>query len=333
MKPSQVIAAIDDLIDLGEPFFLWGPPGVGKSEIMRQVTTRRKMQLADIRLSQMDAIDLRGFPNPDHDKKRMGWLPPDFLPPGNAKTKGMLFFDELNSAPQANQAPCYQLFLDRRLGDYVLPAGWMCAGAGNRETDQAIVHKMSTALANRMVHLDVEVDADEWRGWARANGISPSVIGYIGFRRDNLMHFDKNAKSHAFGTPRAWVKVDKIEKQRKGKDRAVTRSLIRGTVGEGIALDYEAYVESHAELPSLGEIRLNPETTAVPKSMAACHAIAQMLVGETTVASFPGILKYVARLPKEIEIIYARDALKTVETIKHTGEWRDWTFKNHDVLF
>lgn len=333
MKPSQVIAAINDLIELREPFFLWGPPGVGKSEIMRQVTAARKMQLADVRLSQMDSIDLRGFPNPDRDKNRMGWLPPDFLPPSNTKTKGILFFDELNSAPQANQAPCYQLFLDGRLGAYELPGGWMCAGAGNRETDHAIVHRMSTALANRMVHLEVEVDADEWRGWARKNGLLASTIGYIGFRRDNLMHFDLKSKSPAFATPRAWAKVDRIERRREGLDRTVTRALIRGTVGEGVALDYEAYIESQAELLSLEEIRLNPETTKVPKSMAAAHAVAQMLVDETTIPAFPGILKYVARLPKEIEIIYARDVVKEVEGLKNTPAWKEWAFANHEVLF
>lgn len=332
MKPSQLAEAINECLDMGEPFFVWGAPGVGKSKIIAQVVARRRMQLNDVRLSQMDSVDLRGFPSPDHAKRAMDWLPPSFLP-RDKKTKGLIFFDELNSAPQASQAPCYQLFLDRRLGDYELPVGWNVGAAGNREGDRAIVHKMSSALANRLIHLELEVSAEDWKAHARKEGVEQKIVGYISFRENNLHHFDPNSKSQAFPTPRAWFKVDKIEKQRANKPRDVTRGLIRGTVGEAVAHDYEAYLESAANLPTVEEIRLAPKTAPIPQSAAAAHAVASMLVPHTNANTLEGFLHYVCRLAKEFQVVYMRDCVKNEPKVKTSSAWNGWCIENHEVMF
>lgn len=332
MRPTQLVEAVNDCIDMRKPFFIWGPPGIGKSKIVQTIAAMRKLQLRDVRLSQMDAVDIRGFPSPDHAKRVMNWLPPGFLPT-DKRGKGLIFLDELNSAPQANQAPCYQLLLDRRLGDYELPESWSIGAAGNRTTDRAIVHEMSSALKSRMIHLDLDVSVDDWKTYARSEGVHPNIIGYISYRNENLHRFEPNSKSPAYPCPRTWFDVDMIEKQRFGKDRGVTRALITGAVGQATAFDYETYLESAAHLPDAVEVRMNPDKVAVMSSPAACHAVVSMLVGHTTPTTFPAYLKYVKRMVKEFQVVYIRDAIVHDPKVKNLPEYRDWCLENEDVLF
>jgi MoxR-like ATPase len=158
VKPTEIRKALETLIPLQQPAFVWGAPGVGKSDTMRQVTAALNRVLIDIRAVLLDPVDLRGLPSINGDS-RAHWCPPAFLPTGG---EGVLFLDELNAAPPLTQAACYQLVLDRQLGEYRLPDGWTVIAAGNRETDKAVTHRMPSALANRFVHLDFEVNLDDW---------------------------------------------------------------------------------------------------------------------------------------------------------------------------
>jgi MoxR-like ATPase len=79
---------------------------------------------------------------------------------------GVLFLDELNAAPPAMSAAAYQLVLDRKLGDYELPAGWVVFAAGKRETDRGVTSTMPTPLANRFAHFEFEVSVKDWTTWA-----------------------------------------------------------------------------------------------------------------------------------------------------------------------
>ena len=179
MRPSQITAALGYLIDANQPVMLHGSPGVGKSDVVRQIAKQRGIELIDLRLSQLDPVDLRGVPSVDTKKHITSWNTPSFLPTDG---EGILFLDEINSAAQATQAAAYQLVLDRKLGDYVMPPGWAIIAAGNRSTDRAIVNQMSTALKNRFTHLNYEVNNDDWCDWALRSNIAVEVLGFIRFR-------------------------------------------------------------------------------------------------------------------------------------------------------
>ena len=118
MKPSDISEALDGLIDARQSVFIWGGPGVGKSGVVRQFAERRSLPLRDVRALLLDPVDLRGLPYLSEGRSK--WATPDFLPQDGA---GVLFLDELNAAPPMVQASCYQLVLDRKLGEYVLPDG------------------------------------------------------------------------------------------------------------------------------------------------------------------------------------------------------------------
>ena len=178
MKPSRSAVVMKRLLATRWPVFLWGPPGAGKSSVVRQVAADEGLPVVDIRASLLDPTDLRGIPAVENGKAI--WCPPSFLPTVKDGPGGVLFFDELSAAPPLVQASLYQLVLDRRVGEYVLPDGWRIIAAGNRQEDKSIVFRMPAALANRFVHLDFEVDYDDWRTWAVGRGIHPLVIGLPG---------------------------------------------------------------------------------------------------------------------------------------------------------
>jgi MoxR-like ATPase len=170
MKPSRLRGVLQTLLTQRWPAFVWGPPGTGKSSIVREVADSAKLPVIDLRASLLDPTDLRGIPAIDGG--RAVWCPPSFLPRPN-DTPGVLFLDEINAAPPLVQASLYQLVLDRRVGEYELPKGWWIVAAGNRQQDRAVTFRMSSALANRFVHVSLEVDVDDWRAWAIEKALDP----------------------------------------------------------------------------------------------------------------------------------------------------------------
>src|SRR5438034_10628840 len=103
------------------PMMLMGPPGIGKSSIVKQICREKKWNLIDLRLSLLNPIDLRGLPYLDAEKREAVWLKPEFLP---SEGTGILFLDEINIAPIATQQAAYELLLDRKIGNYIFPENW-----------------------------------------------------------------------------------------------------------------------------------------------------------------------------------------------------------------
>lgn len=333
MKPSELIVALHGLITAKRPAFIWGSPGIGKSDIVRMVASQRSVkgkpyELRDVRLGLLDPTDIKGFPSPDLKANVMRWLPPDFLP---TRGQGLLFLDEMNTAPPTVQAAAYQLLLNRRVGNYELPPGWDMVAAGNNDTDRAVTHRMSTALASRLVHLMLEVDLDEWTAHARHMGISDNIIAFNRFRSKLLHDFNPNTKTHAYPCPRTWFFADEIIKQ--NMPRHIERMVLSGTIGEGAATEFASFIQVIRELPTIDEIRLDPDKARVPNSPAALHAICTTLGTATkTTSAYETFMDYVARLSREFQVVYNRDVLRTVDDVQFTKKFKDWSLENSDVL-
>src|SRR5262245_49039575 len=184
--------------------FVWGPPGIGKSALVRAAGGELGLPCVVLLGTQIAPEDLIGVPRIR--EVREGAWATEFCPPRAILRDEplLLFVDELNSAVPDVQKAFYSLILDRRLGDYVLPAGSRVVAAGNRVEDRALVRPMATALANRMVHVALEPTADAWLAWGARAGLHPLVLAFVRARPDRLCEPPPNDATPAYPTPRAW---------------------------------------------------------------------------------------------------------------------------------
>lgn len=327
MKPSSLRTAIPKLIAKQRPAFLWGAPGVGKSDLVAQVAEDNKLELRDVRLSLLDPIDLKGFPTIDTVKKQMKWLPADFLP---KEGKGLLFLDEMNQAPQSVQGAAYQLVLNRRIGEYELPEGWSVMAAGNRAGDRSIVHTMPSALANRFVHLDYDVNVDDWNMWAMENKLHDDLRAFIQFRPNLLHSFDPLTNPRAFPSPRSWAFVNDIYKDGYSEDDQL--EMIKGTVGEGAAAEFSGFVRLIKDLPRVDQVLIDPDGTKVPESPAGMYAMVTALDAKATTNNLARIMTYTDRLPVEFQTVFVRSAIRRDPALTGTKCYMNWGIKNQAVL-
>jgi len=254
MRPKEVKQiinkAVEDPVNT-PPIMLWGPPGVGKSSIVQQVTEERGIDFLDIRLAQRDPTDLRGIPVPEDGHAK--WLQPAELPRDG---RGIMILDELPSAPPLVQVSAYQLTFDGKIGEYELPEGWYIVCAGNRIQDRAVVHRMSSALNNRLIHVDFEANVPDWITWALGVGLDPNIIAFIQWRGDELLFkFNPESEEKAFPSPRClggeteikmWdgsfktisdIKVgDEIVGYEKGFRKAIVTKTFQTYIEQGLEL-------------------------------------------------------------------------------------------------
>lgn len=236
------------------PVFLWGPPGIGKSELIQQIAEDLGDTLViDLRMALLDPTDVRGvgFYNPS--SNTLDWAPPIDLPNAELAAKYkhvILFLDEMNSAPPAVQAAAYQLVLNRRVGQYVLPDNVAIVAAGNRETDKGVTYRMPSPLANRFVHFEMRPEFGPWLDWAVSKGnILPTVVGYLSQYKTDLFDFDPTSSSRTFATPRSWTFVSEQLEDEDLNEKEIV-DIIAGTVGEGIAHKFKGHLKWADKLPN-----------------------------------------------------------------------------------
>ena len=250
--PKSAKKAIRKSLNVRRPVFLWGPPGIGKSDIVKQIGEDLNREVIDVRLALWEPTDIKGIPYYNSDAGKMVWAPPAELPT-DADSTAIIFLDELNSAPPAVQAAAYQLILNRRVGTYVLPAGVDVVAAGNREGDRGVTYRMPAPLANRFVHLEAKVDFDDWQDWATLNKIHPEVVGYVGFAKQDLYDFDPKSASKAFATPRSWSFVSDLLTD-DDIDNDTLQNLIAGAIGDGLGNKFMAHRKIAGRLPKADDI-------------------------------------------------------------------------------
>ena len=257
------------------PMFLWGPPGIGKSEVVADITTEMGGLMIDLRLGQMDPTDIRGIPFYNKELNKMDWAPPIDLPDEETAAKYpivVLFMDEMNSAAPAVQAAAYQLVLTRRIGKYFLPDNVVMIAAGNRESDKGVTYRMPTPLANRFVHIEMKPDFATWQEWAVRNKIHKDVVGYLSFAKQDLYDFDAKSSSRAFATPRSWVFVSELLED-DDIDNVTATDLISGTVGEGLAVKFQAHRKIAGRLPKPEDVLSGKEKDLKVKEVSAMYSL------------------------------------------------------------
>jgi hypothetical protein len=264
------------------PLFLWGPPGIGKSDIIKQLGEELDAHVIDVRLSLWEPTDIKGIPYFDSNDSTMRWAPPSELPnkefAKNHKTI-ILFLDEMNSAAPAVQAAAYQLILNRRVGTYHLPDNVVLVAAGNRETDKGVTFRMPAPLANRFVHLEMAVNWDDYFDWAVENKIHQDVVGFLSFSKKSLYDFDPKSSSRAFATPRSWSFVSELLTD-DDVDTETLTDLVSGSVGEGLAISFMAHRKHASKMPNPTDILSGKVKKMDSKEISAMYSLTVSLCYE-----------------------------------------------------
>ena len=269
--PKGAIRSLRHAIKMRRPIFLWGPPGIGKSDIVKQIGESADREVIDVRLPLWEPTDIKGIPYYNSDSKTMEWAPPSELPRDPA-SKAIIFLDELNSAPPAVQAAAYQLVLNRRVGTYVLPKGVDIVAAGNRDGDRGVTYRMPKPLANRFLHLEMKPDFEDFQEWAVMNKLHAEVLGYLGVAKQDLFDFDPKSSSHAFATPRSWSVVSDLL-QDDDIDTDTLQNLIAGAIGDGLAVKFMAARKIAGKLPKAMDILEGKVKDLSVKEVSAMYSL------------------------------------------------------------
>jgi hypothetical protein len=264
------------------PIFMWGPPGIGKSDIIKQLGTELEAHVIDVRLSLWEPTDIKGIPYFDSNNNTMVWAPPSELPSqefAKQHKKIVLFLDEMNSAAPSVQAAAYQLVLNRKVGAYSLPDNVVIVAAGNRETDKGVTYRMPAPLANRFVHLELAVDWDDWFDWATENKVHKDVVGFLTFSKKDLYDFDPKSSSRAFATPRSWSFVSELLVD-DDTDNDTLTDLTAGSVGEGLAVKFMAHRKIASKMPNPTDILSGKVKKMDSKEISAMYSLTVSLCYE-----------------------------------------------------
>jgi len=276
--PKRAKRAINKAIQKRRPVFLWGPPGIGKSDIVKQIGEDAGREVIDIRLPLWEPTDIKGIPYFNSTANTMVWAPPAELP-SDPDSKAIIFLDELNSAPPAVQAAAYQLVLNRRVGQYILPKGVDIVAAGNRDGDKGVTYRMPAPLANRFLHLEMKVDFDDYQEWATANKIHPEVVGYVSFAKQDLYDFDPKGSSKSFATPRSWSFVSDLLTD-DDTDTDTLTDLVSGAIGDGLAVKFMAHRKIAGRLPKAEDILSGKVKDLSIKEISAMYSLTVSLCYE-----------------------------------------------------
>jgi len=352
MKLLDAYKIVKTSIRNNTPIMLWGPPGIGKSSLIHQISAELNREVLDLRLAQLEPTDLRGVPMPNRETNRAQWFLPAFWPDSATEdttrevvdtsgkksvTKkvpvkkgccptgpGIVFLDEIEKAPVSVKNASLQLVLDRMIGTYKLPDDWALVCAGNREEDGCFSAPLGAALSNRMIHLNIEPDVESWASWARDNSVAEDIVGFLHFKPELLY---KQTEDNAFPSPRSWVMgsqlITSVSTQREQKE------LLGASVGRGAASEYTVWANVYKSVDPeaiftghMPDFNGKEQSFKYAVAMAVAFHLRKRKGGikkaEDNIAKFIGIL------PPELRVIFLKQqSLHCMEAMAKHPAFKD----------
>lgn len=308
-RPRDIRTLLMRCMKVGRPAMIWGPPGIGKSDLIAEIGRDTGRPVIDMRLLLLEPTDIKGIPYFDPETKMMKWAQPADLPAtikprdiakaeaevaaakvggdpveievaeeflaklrlADSFSRAILFLDEINAAPPSVQAAAYQLVLNRRVGEYRLPDGVSMVCAGNRESDKGVTFRMPSPLANRLVHMEMSVNFEDWQKWAIQERVHADVVGFLSQHKQKLFDFDSKSPSKAFATPRSWFFVSQLITE--DLSESMNTALVAGTVGDGLATEFSAHRKVAARMPKSEDILTGKEKDLNVKDLSAMYSL------------------------------------------------------------
>lgn len=328
IRPSDLVNELRANALADVPSMIWGPPGVGKSDIAYQFGESMDAKMYELRANLFDPIDVRGglkVVEMDDGTYRTRYGVPEDYPDSNYQGAVLLFIDEIVNAPKATQNALLQLLLNKKIGTYQLPPNTIIIAAGNRAQDRAAVHEMPSTVRSRFAHYTVEANVDDWVKWAMMNNVHDSITSFIRMR-PSLLH-NTDGTDYAFPTPRTWAMLNR-KLPYMTDDFYGCASLI----GDGPAGEYLSYRAIYKDMPDIDQIIEKPGTTTVPTDTSILFAVSGALAAKADATNFDSIMRFVRRMPAEYQVITVRDSIAKQQDLVTLDCFTKWTTDNAAVL-
>ena len=273
----RMIIENPDLAETLPPILIHSSPGIGKSSVVKQVAESLGIGFVDVRLAEIESVDIRGLPSVDKEKGVMKWNAPDFWP-RDPDSKGIIFLDEITACDKSCQVAAYELILDRKIGDfYKVPKGWYIVSAGNLTTDRAVATTMSSALSNRFLHVELEADHEAWLRWAHSHDVHPAVTGYIMYRPENLFNMSKENLERGWPSPRSWDKVSQMTKI-YGSNESLLRKIVYGLVGPAKGIEFIEFFKINKKFDNIIDMLDGKTPIKIPTKNDELYAFCSSLI-------------------------------------------------------
>jgi hypothetical protein len=334
MKAKTLIPVLETAIEKNYNTMILGSPGIGKSEIVKQVIEKLGYELMICHPVCDDVVDYKGLPS------KVSNTEASFLPYGNllrmmqADKPLVIFFDDLGQSTALVQAALMQLILERSVNGQKVSPHVRFVAASNRKKDNSGVQNILSALISRFnTVVELQTDVESWKSWALKNSVPIELIAFINFRTNLLNNFEETEKVRKnemsnFACPRTitnlgkWLKANIFEYE-----------VWKGCVGEAFATEFKAFYDVYKSLAGLPEkVILHPQTAPVPQELNVLYALVGALAHKSTEKNINAIFEYVGRIPTEFQVFYIKDATAKNEKLMETDAYINWQLNNSHLL-
>lgn len=312
------------------PFFK-GKPGMGKSDACLQVGHNldiRDERILVVHVNNHDVVDFTGVPSVTDDGVTIFNPTEMFYNFREGTGAGLIVLEELPQSSTHHQTWAAGFILERKTPTFKLDKDVRFIVTGNRVEDKAGAKQMLTHLSNRMYEFEMETSLDDWCGWAMEHNVDPLGIAFMRLRPQLLNDFDPMRSVNP--TQRAWTQLFTEVPRELPTD--LYMYACEGKVGEGAAAEWVAARSLMSKMPSVDVIRLHPDKTEVPDEPAVKYAVATALSMTAEPVSFGRDMVYIARMPKEFQMVYVTDALRLHPELQQTKDFITWAVANKDIF-
>lgn len=327
MKISTIPVMLKHCHEANQNVMIWGPPGIGKTTIVEQYAESMKMPLIYADAPLMDLLDLKGALSVKDDEAK-------FLPltlwPKEDDDPVIVLVDELPQAVPAIQNGFSKLLLRNEMGEMVLPKGSFVVATGNRMEDRAATHRMPSHITNRVMHVNLEQNNEDWLTWALNNGIDTKILAFGRFRPELLYNFDPDKAQKPYATYRSWVALSEWLKTNPPTDLIFEGAC--GEVGEGAASEFSAFLRVYQDLPDPKDVLANPEKAAVPSEMSTLYALTMALASAVDKSTADNFFIFADRLPPEFSVLMVKTASAKFKGVQKSKGFTQWVMNNQKII-
>ena len=330
MRPTLLATTLTSLVSINRTTCIEGPPGGGKTSIVRQVAQALDQHYIERHLPTMLVEDF-GIPVIGGDT--LEYKIPDWFPAKGGKyddgRPGILCFDDRNQAGADIQKVLANICQARNLHGVPMADGWTVVSTGNRVSDRAGANRVLSHLRDRETALELETHLDDSSSWMLANDVKPQVVSFLRFRPNLLHDFDPQRDNNP--TPRSWV--DGVSAVLGVVPHESEYECFKGAVGEGAAAEFVGFMRIWRKLPSPDAILMNPQAADVPTDPATLYALSGALASRATDSNMERICQYIKRIPAEFSALTVTIAMRRDPKLQNTAAFLNWSVENQEILF